>query len=84
MKEKNEVDMKVAIYGAGAMGTVLGAYIAKAGVDIDLINRNEKHVVALKEKGAHIIGTVDFTQKVNALLPSEMSEKYDIILLMTK
>ena len=76
--------MKVAIYGAGAMGTVLGAYIAKAGVDIDLINRNEKHVAALKEKGAHIIGTVDFTQKVNALLPSEMSEKYDIILLMTK
>lgn len=84
MKEKNEEDMKVAIYGAGAMGTVLGAYIAKAGVDIDLINRNEKHVAALKEKGAHIIGTVDFTQKVNALLPSEMSEKYDIILLMTK
>ena len=83
-ERKNEVDMKVAIYGAGAMGTVLGAYIAKAGVDIDLINRNEKHVAALKEKGAHIIGTVDFTQKVNALLPSEMSEKYDIILLMTK
>lgn len=83
-ERKNEVDMKVAIYGAGAMGTVLGAYIAKAGVDIDLINRNEKHVAALNEKGAHIIGTVDFTQKVNALLPSEMSEKYDIILLMTK
>ena len=35
--------MRYAIYGAGALGTVLGAYIAKAGVEIDLVNRNEKH-----------------------------------------
>lgn len=76
--------MKCAIYGAGAMGTVLGAYIAKAGREIDLINRNREHIAALKEKGAHIVGTVDFVQKVNALLPEEMTEKYDIILLMTK
>ena len=76
--------MKCAIYGAGAMGTVLGAYIAKAGRQVDLINRNEKHIAALKERGAHIVGTVDFVQKVNALLPSEMSGKYDVILLMTK
>ncbi len=76
--------MKCAIYGAGAMGTVLGAYIAKAGREIDLINRNREHIAALKEKGAHIVGTVDFAQKVNALLPEEMTEKYDIILLMTK
>ena len=76
--------MNCAIYGAGAMGTVLGAYIARAGRDIDLINRNREHVAALKEKGAHIVGTVDFTQKVNALLPEEMTKKYDIILLMTK
>lgn len=76
--------MRYAIYGAGAMGTVLGAYIARAGVDIDLINRNRAHVQALRERGAHIIGTVDFTQKVTALLPEEMEGKYDVILLMTK
>ena len=34
--------------------------------------------------GAGAMGTVDFVQKVNALLPEEMTEKYDIILLMTK
>ena len=39
--------MKYAIYGAGAMGTVLGAYIARAGIPVDLINRNERHVAAL-------------------------------------
>jgi 2-dehydropantoate 2-reductase len=76
--------MKVAIYGAGAMGTILGAYITKAGYKIDLINRNEEHVNGLKNNGANIIGKTEFTQKVNALLPSEMNSQYDIILLMTK
>lgn len=76
--------MRCAIYGAGAMGTVLGAYISRAGVDIDLINRNRAHIDAMRQNGARINGTVNFTQKVNALLPSEMQGKYDVILLMTK
>ncbi len=76
--------MKIAIYGAGAMGTVLGAYITKAGYDIDLINRNKAHVKALNESGATITGTISFTQPVRALTPDEMTSSYDIILLMTK
>ncbi|AIO18515.1 2-dehydropantoate 2-reductase [Candidatus Izimaplasma bacterium HR1] len=76
--------MNVAIYGAGGMGTVLGAYITKAGYEIDLINRNKDHIKVLKAKGAKIIGKVNLTQKVTALLPEEMTKKYDIILLMTK
>ena len=67
--------MRAMIYGAGALGTVLGAYIAKAGVEIDLVNRNKAHVAALREKGAHITGTVDFVQPVSALLPEEMTGK---------
>lgn len=39
--------MKVAIYGAGSMGTIWGAYISRAGVEIDLINRNKAHVEAI-------------------------------------
>ncbi|MCK5731432.1 MAG: 2-dehydropantoate 2-reductase [Tenericutes bacterium] len=76
--------MKVAIYGAGAMGTILGAYVTKAGYDIDLITRNKSHVEGMKKLGARIIGKANFVQKVKALLPSEMKDKYDIILLMTK
>lgn len=76
--------MRCAIYGAGAMGTVLGAFIARAGKQIDLVNRNERHIAAMKEKGAAVCGTVQFTQQVHALLPSEMDGKYDVILLMTK
>lgn len=76
--------MKLAIYGAGAMGTVLGAYLSKAGEQVDLINRNIMHVKGLKKQGAQIIGKIQFTQPVSALLPEEMKEEYDILFLMTK
>ncbi len=77
-------DLRAAIYGAGAMGTVLGAYITRAGGKIDLITRNKQHVAALKRGGAHITGQVDFTVPVSALTPEEMTGEYDIIILMTK
>ena len=64
--------MKTAIYGAGSLGTVLGAYLTKNGVDIELVNRNRAHVEALQKYGAHITGTVDLTVPVRAILPGEM------------
>lgn len=76
--------MRIAIYGAGSLGTILGAYISRAGVEIELINRNKAHVEALQARGAQVVGTVQFTQKVVAYTPAEMSGTYDIIFLMTK
>jgi len=75
---------RYAIYGAGSLGTVLGAYITKNGGQIDLINRNRAHVEALQTKGAHITGKVEMTVPVTAITPDEMTKKYDVILLMTK
>ena len=75
---------RYAIYGAGSLGTVLGAYITKNGGTIDLINRNKAHVEALRANGARIMGTVDMTVPVSALTPDEMTGTYDIILLLTK
>jgi len=76
--------MKLAVYGAGSIGTVLGAYIAKSGKNIDLINRNQEHVKGLRLKGAKIVGTLKMVVPVNALLPEEMTSRYDIIFLLTK
>ena len=75
---------KYAIYGAGSLGTVLGAYITKNGGAVELINRNRAHVAALKANGAVIKGTVEMTVPVKAITPDEMSGPYDVILLMTK
>ena len=76
--------MRIAIYGAGSLGTILGAYIRKAGVHIELINRNKAHVTALQTNGAQVVGTVQFTQEVVAYTPDKMSGTYDILFLMTK
>ena len=79
--------VKVAIYGAGAMGTVLGAALTAGGVDTHLITRNRAHVEGLKQGGAKILCVADGIEKcipVTALLPEDMSEKYDVIFLMTK
>ncbi len=70
--------------GAGSLGTILGAFITRNGGEIDLINHNARHIEALSKNGAHVTGTLDFTQRVSALTPEEMSGKYDIIFLMTK
>lgn len=76
--------MRTAIYGAGSLGTILGAYITKNGGFIDLINRNKAHIEALRTNGARITGTVSFTQEVAVLTPDEMTGTYDIIFLLTK
>lgn len=76
--------MRVAIYGAGSLGTILGAFISKAGVPVELINRNKAHIEALKTKGAQVVGTMEFCQPVIAYTPDEMNGEYDILFLMTK
>lgn len=76
--------MRTAIYGAGSMGTILGAYITKNGGRVDLINHNREHIAALRERGAHIAGTVDFIQPVVAYTNDMMSGRYDIFFLTTK
>lgn len=84
MTFKNINTMRTAIYGAGSLGTILGAFISRAGKPVDLINRNQAHIEAMKANGAKVTGTTDFTQPVTAYTPDEMSGQYDIIFLMTK
>lgn len=47
---EGSVRMKAAILGAGAMGTTLGAHLARKGVPIDLIDPYEAHVEALNQE----------------------------------
>ncbi|MBR2281823.1 MAG: 2-dehydropantoate 2-reductase [Spirochaetales bacterium] len=78
--------MRIAVYGAGALGTILGAYLTRNAPEheIHLFNRNLRHVQALNEGGARITGQIGFTQKVKAFLPEEMEGEYDYIFLLTK
>ena len=76
--------MRVAIMGVGSLGTIFGAYISKAGKEIDLIDVNKEHVDALNKRGATVIGKVLFNVPVTALTPDQMEGIYDLVFYMTK
>lgn len=53
--------MKIAIYGAGAIGGLIGGHFSRIGHEVTLIARGQ-HLAALKSKGIHICGSRgDFT-----------------------
>lgn len=76
--------MRSMIYGAGSLGTILGATLAERGADVLLVSRNAAHIEALRTKGAAITGSIQKTVPVQACLPEEISGSFDVIFLMTK
>ncbi|MET3941528.1 2-dehydropantoate 2-reductase [Paenibacillus sp. PvP094] len=76
--------MRIAILGAGSLGTIVGAYLADGGMDVELIDAYQEHVDALNETGAKVVGTTEFHAKVKAITPDQKSGTYDLVLLLTK
>ncbi len=75
---------KIVLLGAGATGTIIGALIAKAGYDIDLVSVDTDHVNALNQNGAKITGGMDVTIPVNAVTPDRMNGPYDLVIYSVK
>ena len=76
---------RVAILGAGSLGTIMGAIVSQKGGDCVLIDSNVDHVKALNEKGATVTGKMDLKNiPVKAITPDQMEGIYDIIILLTK
>ena len=82
--------MKIAIIGAGAMGTMFGAFLGKAGEDVILIDVRKDHIDAINAKGL-LIKYPDSEETVSlraALNSDEAAEKFggpaDVIMIFTK
>lgn len=75
---------RIAIMGAGSLGTILGAYLGRAGKDVTLVDPYEAHVKALNEVGATVVGKADFTAPVKACTPADMDGNYDLFIYMAK
>lgn len=78
---------RIAILGAGSLGTIMGAVISekKADVDFVLVDTNKAHVDALNEKGATVTGYLDIKNApVKATTPDQMSGIYDLVIVLTK
>lgn len=76
--------MRTAILGAGSLGTIIGALIAKSGRQIDLIDSYQENVDALNTNGATVTGFLDLNVPVKALVPGQLQGYYDLIILLTK
>ena len=79
---------KLAVFGAGAIGSVLGAYLARAGRDITLIDMWAAHVDAMVQHGLKVTAPdEEFTVKVKAVHLAEvcrLRETFDAVLLSVK
>ena len=76
--------MKVCIYGAGAIGGMLAAHLAKSKADVTLIARG-KHLAALQENGLTYVSEAgEETFKVNAVERPEDAGPQDYVLITLK
>lgn len=75
----------IVIWGAGAIGGTLGAFWARAGVDVLLVDQVAEHVEACRTTGLSIEGPVDsFTRVIPAATPEELTGTYRRIVLAVK
>jgi 2-dehydropantoate 2-reductase len=77
--------MAVTIIGAGAIGGVTGASLARAGHDVLLVDQAADHVAAINAGGLSIV-TPDrmWTATVRAVTPDGMPATLDLVLLAVK
>lgn len=79
-------ELKILMVGAGGIGGITAAHIARAGFNIEIIDNIPGYSEIISSKGIHVSGHChEFTQKLTAGSDiSEVKDKKDIILVATK
>jgi 2-dehydropantoate 2-reductase len=73
------------IWGAGAIGGTIGAYLARAGKDPLLVDADPAHVSALNAGGIRITGPIDeFAVPVRAVTPDRIKGPLSRVMLAVK
>jgi 2-dehydropantoate 2-reductase len=79
------VTTPILIWGAGAIGGTLGAYWARAGLPVTMVDVVEDHVLACRTAGVNVTGPVEtFRQVVPSLAPGEVKGRWPIVVLAVK
>jgi 2-dehydropantoate 2-reductase len=75
----------ILIWGAGAIGGTVGAYLQRAGDAVHFVDRAADHVAAMNGDGLQITGPIEeFKVRAPASLPGDVKGKFDAIFLCTK
>src|SRR5688500_2465582 len=76
---------KCAVWGAGAIGGVVGAGMARAGEDVLLVDVVPEHVNAMNDGGLVIrMAGEDERTPVRAALPANVEGTFDLVFLAVK
>jgi 2-dehydropantoate 2-reductase len=81
------MNRSILIWGAGAIGGTIGAYLIRAGLDVTFVDVAREHVEAIRDpaRGLAITGPVgSFTVSAPALLPDEVEGSWEHIFLAVK
>ncbi len=77
--------MRIAVVGAGAMGSVYAALLADAGNDVWVVDTWEPHVAAIREHGLRVEGASgERTVRVGATARAADVGEVDLVVLATK
>ena len=77
--------MRCLVWGAGAIGGTMGAYLARAGHELTMVDTVDAHVAAINRDGIRITGPIDeFAVRVPACTPASLTGEWDTIMLATK
>jgi 2-dehydropantoate 2-reductase len=75
----------ILIWGAGAIGGTIGAYLKRAGHDIVFVDIVPEHVAAISGPGLRIEGPVEeFAVSAPAFTPDKLTGKFERIFLAVK
>jgi 2-dehydropantoate 2-reductase len=74
----------VVIWGAGAIGGTVGAYLSRVGHDIVFVDVVEDHVRAIRDRGLGITGMEEFSVRAPAYTPDTLTGVFGTILLCVK
>ncbi len=75
----------ILIWGAGAIGGIVGAHLARAGEDVTFVDVSAPHVAAIREKGLTIVSDVAaFSVEVPVFTPQELKGRWGLIMLAVK
>lgn len=76
--------MNYTVFGAGAIGGVVGAHLVRAGHDVTFVDVNAEHVAAMRADGLQVSGTHEFTVPARAVTPDEVDGELGPVLLAVK
>ena len=75
----------IVIWGSGAIGGSVGAFMARAGENVLFVDRVADHVAAMNETGLRISGPIaEFTTPVRAVTDDAIEGTFDTVFLCVK